>query len=311
MKLAHSRKWLLGVVVALGLLGIAGYAIWLKRRVPDSVIAPIETIAGTLRQRLGKARTVELLQACAERSCSCVETAARAGLDAEPKSVLTLLDAVGQRCDGRDLPAMRVEANARVGKWQAARKEAEAISKREPKNAFAAQALAYSYFVEGNMQRARELAISAEQNSRGAAAPMLIGLAALRQRDLSSAADAFLRALKLEATDTDARYNYGLAMQESGRFMEPREAYLLVLRQRPDYHEARYNLCVLLHSAGALSEAEHHLQKLEQARPGSSDVARLRALLATPPRKGAIPLPLVTPSPGPSPSPSPSVSTPP
>ena len=286
----RGRIRLLGVIAAIGLLGVTGYVVWRQRQIPDTAIAPIEDIARALRQRLGLARTAELLKPCTKRSCTCVETAAQVGLEAAPKSVLALLDVTGKRCDNSALPAIRVEAEARSGKWREARERAAAITKREPRNAFANEAAAYSYFVEGDMKHTLDLATEAERNGRGSAAPVLAGLAALRQHDFSTAAQAFTRALKLEAADMDALYNYALAMQQSGRFLEPREAYLQLLRQRPDYHQARYNLVVLLHDAGALPEARHQFEKLAQADPRSPDLIRLGTLLTQPPSPGAIPL---------------------
>jgi Flp pilus assembly protein TadD len=72
------------------------------------------------------------------------------------------------------------------------------------------------------------------------------------------------------------------AAQRQGRFHDAREGYLNALALDPALADARYNLAVLTHAAGADEEANHDLAELERIAPGDPRIAQLKALLGKP-----------------------------
>jgi Flp pilus assembly protein TadD len=70
--------------------------------------------------------------------------------------------------------------------------------------------------------------------------------------------------------------------QRQGRFHDAREGYLNALALDPTLADARYNLAILTHSAGANEEASHDLAELEKIAPGDPRIAQLKALLNKP-----------------------------
>jgi tetratricopeptide (TPR) repeat protein len=86
------------------------------------------------------------------------------------------------------------------------------------------------------------------------------------------------------ASESEARalYDQALVAQRQARYRDAREGYLRALAVDPRMADARYNLAVLTHAAGADDEARHDLEALTAAAPDDPRIPGLRASLAKP-----------------------------
>jgi Flp pilus assembly protein TadD len=101
-----------------------------------------------------------------------------------------------------------------------------------------------------------------------------------RSGDIQGARQAFDDAAKIAPSNARVVYDVALVAQNQGRYREAREGYLKALSIDPKMVDARYNLAVLTHAAGADDEARHHLDALAAIAPGDPRIAGLRAMLA-------------------------------
>ena len=80
--------------------------------------------------------------------------------------------------------------------------------------------------------------------------------------------------------DVPALYDLALVDQTENRYHAAREGYLRVLRLEPRNLDARYNLAVLTQSIGARAEAQHHVAEFEKvAPPGDTRAVALKQLV--------------------------------
>lgn len=245
-----------------------------------------EQLAKKLAQQSRTQDAQEVRQACAgaaKRSCSCVQTAAKLGLDRDLyKNALLVL---GAKPAGCRVGGLKAEALARAKRLDEAQREARAALKANPHNRYATYAVAHIHYVKGDAAKARVAAQRAIQKGRGRVAHLLVGLLAFHQKQLPAALKSFQMMLTLDAKDVAAIFNMGVVYHRQNHYRLSREAYLRALRIHPRHADARYNMVVLTHGVGAVAEARHHLKKFRFLLPREPRIARLEALLKTKPRR--------------------------
>ena len=82
-----------------------------------------------------------------------------------------------------------------------------------------------------------------------------LGRAALAQRDVRVAADAFFEAQKREPAHAETHYNHGVALQMAGKASEAAHAYQRALAFDPGLHDADFNLGVIFDQQGNAAAA--------------------------------------------------------
>jgi hypothetical protein len=69
-------------------------------------------------------------------------------------------------------------------------------------------------------------------------------------------------------------YNLAWLAHRQNRYHHAREGYLATLRADSHHLDARYNLALLVHTAGATLEAKHHLEQLKAVAPAGDERVR-------------------------------------
>jgi tetratricopeptide (TPR) repeat protein len=225
-----------------------------------------------------------LEQACRDKDCACIVTAAKVGLDVDAgRSVRELLDGAKTCRDEREFAGLHAEALVRAGDLEQGQAEAQAAVAGSPGQPHALMALALLAYRAGNNGTALTNAAQALTQGRGDGAHLLVGLIHFVTGDLAGARASFAAILASEPTDVAALYNLALVAQKEDHYGEARKLFLTVLYESPKHKEARYYLAVLAHSVGADAEAQHHLEKLSADAPGDPLLRDLKRVLATPP----------------------------
>ena len=94
------------------------------------------------------------------------------------------------------------------------------------------------------------------------------GLKAHKRGEFTEAANLYRRVLKLDKTHTIAAYNLGLIYYNSGKNTDKaKEAFLLVIDQKPNMAEARYMLRVVYKQLGDNNNAFEQLNKTLRIKP--------------------------------------------
>jgi tetratricopeptide (TPR) repeat protein len=277
-----ARDWL--AACGLLLVAAASYHASSRQAAEPAPYAPIVSALENSRRMADAERVRTACEGVAGASCACRQEAAERALDknlhAEAQAVLAGDPECERQAATRGLAA---EALARADRTGEAIAQANQALGMEPDQRFATYALAHASYAKGDVARAAQEARRAIERGRGAPAHLLLGLIAYRGGELDSARAEFEKMLAANAEDVDALYNLGVVAARQDRYRDAREGHLQVLRLEPRHLDARYDLGLLTHSAGAGSEARHHLQKLEAIAPKDDPrVASLRATLAAP-----------------------------
>jgi tetratricopeptide (TPR) repeat protein len=103
------------------------------------------------------------------------------------------------------------------------------------------------------------------------------------QKNFEQAERLFKRAMDADPKGSDAVFNMAVLHQRRNSYDLARQGYLKALALNPTHLDARYNLVLLTLGAGAGDEARHHYTKLT-ASAGASDprVVRLADRFAVP-----------------------------
>jgi tetratricopeptide (TPR) repeat protein len=235
----------------------------------------------------GEARAREqTLRSCVlanAEACACalplVEAALKRAVYADAASVL-LHAAPGCR-ERTPAPGMLAEALAGGGEASAARTAAALALAKDPNDPHALYAEALLALRDADSLLARRLLERAVAAGRGGRARVDLGALLFKGGDLAGARRLFDAALREDPSDVAALFDLALVDQAENRYHFAREGYLKVLRLEPRQLDARYNLAVLTNAAGARAEAEHHVAEFEKAAPrGDTRVAALRRLNA-------------------------------
>jgi tetratricopeptide (TPR) repeat protein len=279
------RFGVLLAVVAAGLIAV----LLLGRTKELDVGGARGRIEHKLEDRHRRRQTQALRAACKRNDCTCLESAARAGLDVDSgREVLELLGRATE-CRFGALAGIRAEATVRAGSSAEGQRLAGEILTKDARDAHALTALGLAAYQAGAIPVARDLLERALDAGASDGARLLLGLTRYQASDLAGARAAFEAILANEPADVDAMYDLALVAQKQDRYGEARRLYLSLLRAKPEHRQARYNLAILAHSIGAEQEAQHHQALLEKAAPGDPLLAALRAELAKPStRKGQI-----------------------
>jgi tetratricopeptide (TPR) repeat protein len=253
-------------------------ALWRSSLAADAGDADAAIAYGGALDRAGRrGEAARVLAACAAAApCRCAAPAASAALErGEFGAALATIDRALASCGrGRALGALRGEALAGLGDPEGAAAEADDVLRAEPEQPRALYAKARALRLRERPE-ARAFAARAVAAGRGYEARLLLGLLLFEVGDLEAAANEF-RAAAASAPDRAApHYDLALVAHQQNRYREAREGYLRALSLDPGHLNARYNLSLLTHAAGADLEAAHHLDLLRRAAP---DDARLAAL---------------------------------
>jgi tetratricopeptide (TPR) repeat protein len=226
----------------------------------------------------------DVLRACAvanPNACQCALPALASLLDRSAyQDAGGLLVHLSNGCrQAPGAPGMLAEALAGGGETTAARQAADIAlgkNRKDPRAIYAKALLAQR---EGDEDAARSLLEQAIAAGRGARARVDLGLIHYRRAELVPARRQFEAALRDDPDDVHAIYDLALVDQIENRYHQAREGYLRVLRLEPRNADARFNLGVLTHGAGALGEAKHHLVELQKVAPqGDQRVVALQKL---------------------------------
>ncbi|HEV2765081.1 MAG TPA: tetratricopeptide repeat protein [Pyrinomonadaceae bacterium] len=95
------------------------------------------------------------------------------------------------------------------------------------------------------------------------------GLELYDRKDYHKAAEAFLRAARLNPQDADAYYNAGVALNQLNRLQEAVVAYRRTVSLRPDHAKAQNNLCYTLVRRGRNWEALEACKQSIRLSPGN------------------------------------------
>jgi tetratricopeptide (TPR) repeat protein len=146
---------------------------------------------------------------------------------------------------------------------------------------------AHAAYAEALVAMRRNDATMAERRAReavglgrGMEARLLLAGILIQTQDYAGARSALLGAAAVDPTSVAVIYDQALVAQKLGEYHAAREGYLRVLALDRTSMDARYNLVVLTHGAGADAEARHHVDEMAKISPGDSRIPLLRTLLA-------------------------------
>lgn len=260
-----------------------------KRREATSRIAPHEALVRKLEALAWRKDAESVRRACREpaSSCQCVQVAAETALGRDlGQDALEQLDRAPPGCALRGLLA---EALARSSRFSEAERESKRVLQADPQDPHATYAIAHAHLLRGKPEDARREGQRALSLGRGRPALLLLGLLAYREGRLPEALGFFEKMLALDPKDFEAHYNLGAVYHRLDRYRLARESYLAALKLQPRFADARYNMVLLTHQAGASEEAKHHLRKFAAAFPKDPRLARLQAALASRPARAVSP----------------------
>jgi tetratricopeptide (TPR) repeat protein len=158
--------------------------------------------------------------------------------------------------------------------------QAELAIAADPNDAHAAYARAWGLQLKGQQQDAKKYAEQAVALQRGLVANLLLGLIDFQLGDLDAASAQFKAALAVDPTNVQATYDTALVAQKKNQYHDAREGYLRTLKLDPAYADAHFNLIVLTFNAGAVGEAQHHLEQFSAKCPTDPRLPQLRGMLA-------------------------------
>jgi len=237
-------------------------------------------------QRRGDARgAAQTLRACVSANadaCGCalplLDAALERGAYAEAGGILVR---AAPRC--REAPrasGMLAEALAGGGELAAARQAADIALAKDRSDPHALYAKALLAEQDADLTLARHLLERAITAGRGGRARVDLGALLFKSGELAGARRLFEATLHDDPNDVPALYDLALVDQTENHYHPAREGYLKVLRLDPKNLDARYNLAVLTQAIGARSEAEHHVAEFEKAAaPGDTRLAALKRLV--------------------------------
>jgi tetratricopeptide (TPR) repeat protein len=267
----------LGLGVLVGTLGIvvavALNRTWRHREDATIALARARRAAG---DRVGALKALLACAAKEPRACVCAEDAAELAID-----LGRYPDALSAIAHSECAPSPRrigVRAEVLVANGHAteAMRDAEQALAGDPGEVHACFARAWAL---GKGAEAKAFAQRAVDGGRGVPAILLLGALRLGEGDLVGARAAFEQAAHLAPDDARAAFDVALVAHREGRFHDAREGYLHALSLDANMADARYNLAVLTHSAGADDEARHNLEELERIAPSDPRIDALRQSL--------------------------------
>jgi tetratricopeptide (TPR) repeat protein len=277
----EGRGLLLAVAVGAG--GVT--AAMLSTRGSDRPSAAEATAIAASRTQIAaddRAGALTTLQGCAAReprACACADAAEELAVDlsryAEAWAAVEKVTCRAARHAGA-----RAEALVATGHTPDGMREADAALALDAGEAHATYARAWALSLGGDAQAAAQAARRAVDLGRGVPAMLLLGMLSFDAGDVAGARTAFEKAAVLAPGDARVLYDQALVAQKQGRYRDAREGYLRALAVDPKMADARYNLVVLTHAAGADDEARHHLDLLAAIAPGDARLVALRASLS-------------------------------
>ncbi len=253
----------------------AARAVAVRERSQGNTRAAFETFATCRRLR--------------PKSCTCAEGAADQALDlGRYYDAREALDAtVTCERSGRRM-ALTAEALIGTRELEAGLREAELALGQNRDEPHAVYARAWGAYLKGGPSTARADAKRAVDLGRGTPARLLYGLLLFNAGDLDLASAEFQAILAAEPDNVQATYDAALVAQKKNQYRDAREGYLRALKLDPTLSDARYNLAVLTYAQGATMEAQHHVDEFAAAYPSDPRIAALRQILATPPPRRAL-----------------------
>ena len=244
-------------------------------------------IAAARRQRdagdgAGALATLRECAARDKRACTCADAAEELAVDlGRFADAWAAVDAMPSgTCTSPRHTGARAEALVGVGRAPEGILEAAAALARDPDEMHAVYARAWALGNGGDSPEGTAAAERAVAVGRGLPALLLLGTIRFRAHDIAGARTLFDRAAILAPGDAHAAYDQALVAQTQGRYRDAREGYLRALSIDPKMADARYNLALLTHGAGADDEARHHLEMLATIAPDDARLPALRATLA-------------------------------
>ncbi len=312
--LARARGRERGLVLPLGVtlvLGLASFAVargrlgsreqlWKETLVadPGNEAASI-AIAATLRGQGDRRAAYDALTSCNRvhpEACACGEEASSDAIDLGLYDQARGALEAPSRCPRTPRRiALTAEALVGTGAIDEGLRQADSALQADPEDRHAVYARAWGTMLKGgDLREARALAEHAVRLGRGPCANLLLGLIEFKLGDVDAAAPLFEAALRDDPTSVQAVYDNALVAQHRNRYHDAREGYLHALRIDPTFADARYNLVGLTLNAGAVAEAQHHLDELVARHPTDPRLPALRAALArasapAPPPPGVMP----------------------
>ncbi|HEY4105217.1 MAG TPA: hypothetical protein VGM44_15070 [Polyangiaceae bacterium] len=240
----------------------------------QTLLAPLFAALEAAKQPKTASRAVRSICARPD-TCTCIEAATRAALDADLYGLAShLLDAAPRTCPNQTmLLGERAEAEARAGAHSAEQTAQLALS-QSPANGYAELALARVQYDANQMHACADHAANALKFGRGAEADRLLGRTALALSQFADAESHFRNVLKVNPNDLEAAFSAAYCDDKLGRYRDAREGFLQTLRIDPKHKLARVDLILLTANAGAKDEARHHLKKLLEIVPPDSAEAR-------------------------------------
>jgi tetratricopeptide (TPR) repeat protein len=276
-----------GLVLA-GVFAAAGVAAALFLTRPGAMRGGSATVEGAAMANAQKQRTagdragaLATLEACASRdprACRCADAAEELAVDlGHYDEAWTAVDKA--QCDSPRHNGARAEALVATGRAADGLGEVAATLSHDASEPHAFYARAWALSAKGDSPEAVAAAERAVAGGRGLPALLLLGTMRFRAHDMGGARTLFDQAARLAPDDARVAYDQALVAQSEARYREAREGYLRALSLDPKMADARYNLAVLTHGAGADDEARHNLDELAAIAPDDPRIAPLRAML--------------------------------
>jgi tetratricopeptide (TPR) repeat protein len=278
----QGRGLVLAGVVAVG--GVAA-ALFLTRPGALRGATPESTAMAKAQKQRGagdRAGALATLEACAARdprACRCADAAEELAVDLGRYSEAWTAVEKAQ-CGSPRHSGARAEALVATGRTPDGLGEAATALEHDAAEPHAHYARAWALSaVGGDSPEATGAAERAVAGGRGLPALLLLGTMRFRAHDFEGARSLFDQAARLAPDDARVAYDQALVAQSESRYREARESYLRALSLDPKMADARYNLAILTHGAGADDEARHDLEELAAIAPNDPRIPALRAIL--------------------------------
>jgi len=229
---------------------------------------------------------LDLLLSCTRlhpESCACAEAAAGEAIDRGLyRDARRLLDASDSCARGARRIALNAEALIGTSALDDGEREAERAIERDPDEPHGVYARAWATSLRGRPLDARGDAERAVALGRGIPAELLLGTILYGAGDLAGADAQFVKVLERDPDSAQATYDHALVADRQSRYHDAREGYLRTLKLDPQNADARFNLVLLTHGHGATLEAKHHFDVFQASYPNDARIAQLKQLLAAP-----------------------------
>jgi tetratricopeptide (TPR) repeat protein len=231
-----------------------------------------ETMVAALAPKVTVAERRDLCRTCASSgpsSCACALGATELALDHHEYAAAWA--SISERASGCPrsgrLLGLRAEAQIGVGNPEQANGDADLALAAQPDEPHALVAKCIVGLRAGDAAGAKRFAERAVAAGRGVVGETMLGVSLVAGHELDLGRAKLERVLAARPDDVVATYYLALVAQEQDRYRDAREGFLRVLTLDPTYLDARFNLAVMTHRAGADLEAHHHLDELQRREP--------------------------------------------